>query len=105
MDSNVNYEEEIAKLRARAALSPEELAKKMEEAQKAAQAAFDKLSPEEQQRAQEEAQKMMKEMEEKQNAILKSAQEISASKAPKFCPNCGAPNNGTKFCTSCGNKF
>ena len=24
---------------------------------------------------------------------------------PKFCPNCGAPTEGTKFCQSCGSKL
>ena len=24
---------------------------------------------------------------------------------PKFCPNCGAPNTGSKFCSNCGNQL
>lgn len=28
-----------------------------------------------------------------------------ASAVPKFCPNCGTPTNGGKFCTECGQKL
>ena len=28
-----------------------------------------------------------------------------AGVAPKFCPNCGTPTNGGKFCTECGQKL
>ena len=31
--------------------------------------------------------------------------EIPAPSAPKFCPNCGAPYEGGKFCQSCGSKL
>ena len=30
---------------------------------------------------------------------------VETPAAPKFCPNCGAPNKGGKFCDSCGSKF
>ncbi len=29
----------------------------------------------------------------------------SAGTAPKFCPNCGTPTNGAKFCSECGQKL
>ena len=29
----------------------------------------------------------------------------SAGSAPKFCPNCGTPTNGSKFCSNCGQKL
>ena len=29
----------------------------------------------------------------------------AAPAAPKFCPSCGAPNDGGKFCQYCGTKF
>lgn len=31
-----------------------------------------------------------------------AAGEAAKSAAPKFCPNCGTPTNGMKFCGSCG---
>lgn len=31
--------------------------------------------------------------------------EPQAPAVPKFCPNCGAPTEGGKFCQSCGTKF
>ncbi|EDR21516.1 cysteine-rich protein, putative [Entamoeba dispar SAW760] len=46
--------------------------------------------------AQEEAEQM-------RNAPVRSAP--TPSDLPKFCPSCGAKNNGGKFCSECGNKF
>jgi membrane protease subunit (stomatin/prohibitin family) len=31
--------------------------------------------------------------------------EVGAGTIPKFCPNCGTPTNGAKFCGECGNKL
>ncbi len=61
-----------------AAMSPEEMAKKMEEVQKQAAAALAKSGAE---------------------------AEKPAESVPKFCPNCGTPTNGAKFCSSCGAKL
>jgi hypothetical protein len=33
------------------------------------------------------------------------AAEQPAEKRPKFCPECGAPTSGGKFCDNCGNKL
>ena len=104
MDPTDNYDEEIAKLKA-SVPSPEEMARKFQEAQRAAQETLANLTPEERQRVEEEAQRQRQEMFQKQNDLLKSAQDILASKAPKFCPNCGTPNSGGNFCPNCGNKL
>ena len=32
-------------------------------------------------------------------------QNAGAAGAPKFCPECGSPTNGAKFCANCGNKL
>ena len=37
------------------------------------------------------------------NAVMTAAPQTPA--APKFCPNCGAPYEGGKFCQSCGSKL
>ena len=29
----------------------------------------------------------------------------STGTSPKFCPECGSPTNGRKFCANCGNKL
>lgn len=99
--SSDDYEKQMEKLRAFAALTPQEMAKKMEEAQKAAQEAFDKLTPEEQERAKAEAERMMRESEQERNALLQEAQKFGL-KVPKFCPYCGTENKGGNFCPSCG---
>ena len=99
------YVEEMKRMKGAAAMSPEEIAKKMEEATRAAQEMADKLTPEERQKAEEEAKKMMQENEKKYNDIMAMVQSTHENNRPKFCPNCGTPNNGGKFCTNCGNEF
>ena len=102
-------------------LSPEEQAKLLEQAQKEAQAAWDKLSPEEQEKAKIEAERLIQEsarehqemldmiakMREegvRKNAAPADGMPASATKpAPKFCTNCGSPVSGGNFCTNCGN--
>ncbi|SCW64204.1 hypothetical protein SAMN02910456_02308 [Ruminococcaceae bacterium YRB3002] len=153
----------INKMKEMAAMSPEELQKKMMEAQAAAQAYMDSLSPEERQRMEEKAKRDAEEAAAKMKATMEMAQRISAGEsvdsvlasqkaartdssgsgvvrvdgagvasagvagagvaaagvagagvaaagapvpaAPRFCPNCGAPNKGGKFCTGCGKAF
>lgn len=34
-----------------------------------------------------------------------SQQPVGNGTAPKFCPNCGTPTNGAKFCSECGQKL
>ncbi len=79
----------LEKRKAMAAMTPEDYAKRLEEAQKQAQAAFGGTARE------KPAGEQMPE---------KTAAQPAQS-APKFCPNCGAPTNGAKFCSSCGTKL
>ena len=69
--------------KAMAAMTPEDYAKRLEAAQKEAEAALAQKGPED------------------------SAQKPAgtANTTPKFCPNCGTPTNGAKFCSSCGTKL
>ena len=34
-----------------------------------------------------------------------AAQSSTSGSAPKFCPECGSPTNGAKFCSNCGHKL
>ncbi len=104
-DDSREYIEMIKRKKEAAAMSPEELAKKMEEATRAAQETLSKMTPEERQKAEEEAKKMMQDFEKKQNDLMAEVQSVLGKSQPKFCPNCGVPNNGGKFCTNCGNRF
>ncbi len=149
------------------AMSPDELRKKMEEAQKQAEAAMAKLSPEEQQKINENVAKQMEEM--KRAATMPNGANMlpghaplhgggmrtngvnapiadggvrtdgvnapvpnhaphagglrtdgsaglnanrptaptmqTAATAPKFCPNCGKPTGGSRFCGECGTRL
>ncbi len=38
-------------------------------------------------------------------ATVSGGSSRSTGTAPKFCPNCGTPTNGAKFCSECGNKL
>ena len=78
----------LEKRKAMAAMTPEEFAKRMEEAQRQAQAAI--LQTAENPAGEQTPEK---------------AAEQPAQSVPKFCPNCGAPTNGAKFCSSCGTKL
>ena len=42
---------------------------------------------------------------ETQMAAAAFANPAQDSPRPKFCPNCGAPYEGGKFCQSCGSKL
>ena len=68
----------MEKGKAIAAMTPEEMAKRMAKAQKQAEAALGGAA---------------------------SEKPAGAAEAPKFCPNCGSPTNGAKFCSNCGTKL
>ena len=79
----------LEKRNAMAAMTPEDLAKRLEEAQKQAQAAIAGTAQE------KPAGEQMPE-----KTAAQPAQSV-----PKFCPNCGSPTNGAKFCSNCGTKL
>lgn len=39
------------------------------------------------------------------NQMSGMGQQTAGGAAPKFCPNCGTPTNGARFCGNCGNKL
>ncbi len=49
-------------------------------------------------------QQMMQQMKEANNASQQSAPTGNGT-VPKFCPECGSPTNGAKFCSNCGQKL
>ena len=73
----------LEKQKAMAAMTPADFAKRLEAAQKEAEAALAQKGPE--------------------DSAQKPAE--TANTTPKFCPNCGTPTNGAKFCSSCGTKL
>ena len=73
--------DKIDKLKAMANMSPEEQAKKYQEAMQAAQQTLAA-----------------------QQAVQQN-QSTGQAGYPKFCPNCGTPTTGSNFCTNCGNKL
>ena len=40
-----------------------------------------------------------------QPVVAAPAAPVQEAPRPKFCPNCGAPYEGGKFCQHCGNKL
>lgn len=40
-----------------------------------------------------------------QNTQAQPVQQAAGAAAPKFCPECGTPTNGAKFCSNCGRKL
>lgn len=101
----------LEKKKALESMTPEDLAKQLEEAQKQAQAALEKMTPEERRAAMENAQKFMKEQAAEYKQLMTQAgaavasPEQPARTVPKFCPNCGSATNGAKFCSNCGTKL
>ena len=119
----------IGKLKEAAAMTPEEIAKRIEEAERMAAAAVATMTPEELAAAEASFQKAMDETMAEQQRIIEAAQKMIAEssataaaqadtmenaivdaiadavQAPKFCPNCGAPYKGGSFCGSCGTKL
>ena len=81
----------------------------LKKAQQEYQSYLDKLSPEER----EQAELKFKQMSEEENARMqelvehnkKVLEEISSKEAPKFCPNCGSPADGGRFCAFCGSEI
>ncbi len=88
--------------------SPEELQKLLEKAQREAREAMEKLSPEERAQAEARAKQMMEEDRASMQALMDEAARVAAGvtprakTTPKFCPHCGTPVSGGKFCTNCG---
>ena len=89
--------------------TPEEMQELLEKAQRDLQEALAKLTPEERAQAELKAQKMIEDDAAAMQELLDSGARIAAGipskgpAAPKFCPNCGAPAGGGKFCGYCGN--
>ena len=79
----------LEKRKAMAAMTPEDYAKRLEVAQKQAQAAIAGTAQEKPAGAQ----------------IPEKTAAQPAQSVPKFCPNCGSPTNGAKFCSNCGTKL
>ncbi len=88
--------------------TPEEMEKLLEKAKNDLQAMLDKMTPEERELAAAKAQKMIEEDQASMQAIMDSAAKVLSDtepkRAPKFCPNCGAPVSGGEFCTYCGSR-
>ena len=86
--------------------TPEELQKLLEKAQADLQAQLDKMTPEERALAQMNADKLIAEDQAAMQKMLDEAAAVAAgnplTKTPKYCPNCGAPVTGGKFCAYCG---
>ena len=76
----------LEKRKAMAAMTPEDFAKRLEEAQKQAHATLAQAS-------------------QKETAGGQLIEKTAAQSVPKFCPNCGSPTNGAKFCSNCGAKL
>ena len=81
--------DKIDKLKAMANMSPEEHAKRYQEAMQAAQQTL----------AMQQASVTQQTLTSQQN------QSTGQAGYPKFCPNCGTPTTGSNFCTNCGNKL
>lgn len=102
-----------------ASMTPEELAKLVEEAEKQAKATLDKMTPEEREQSIIRANKLIAEDQARLQKIVDEAkavangnyskdnepepeQESVEKNAARFCSNCGAPAGGGKFCEYCG---
>ena len=100
-----------------ASLTPEELAKLVEEAEKQAKAALDKMTPEEREQSIARANKLIAEDQARLQKIVDEAKavangnyskgnesepESAEKKTARFCSNCGAPAGSGKFCEYCG---
>jgi len=125
--------ERMTKINEMAKMSPEELAKKAEEAQRKAQEQWNMLTPEQQAQAMQNAEIARKKFEEEHKDVLAHAQAVASGGSPddiskalkmaanaaggaaaaastgaaanKFCTNCGTPSKGGAFCCNCGAKL
>ncbi len=111
---------EMDRLKAAASMSPEELAKKAMEAQKAAEEALAKLTPEQKAKAEAEAREMARKFEQEHNATMEQVRSILNSSAkpesgsstrPVSDPSANSALNQSaysssnafpKFCPNCG---
>ena len=125
-ENSMNRIAEMDKLIAISKMTPEELAKMQQEAQRA----WDALSPEEKARIEAEKKQKVEQAAEQMRKVHEAAMKVSAGKdavanaaavtsglealkegnavttLPKFCSNCGTPTGGTgKFCSNCGTKL
>lgn len=86
-----------------AAMTPEEIARRLEEAQRIAEAATSNMTPEEW--AAGVAASAATQLDVVEDTVENVLADAGKPKAPKFCTNCGAPYKGGSFCGSCGTKL
>lgn len=107
-------------------LTPEDIAKKLQEAQREAEAAVAGMTEEERQQAMIRAQQMAEQEQAKIQAALEMSRKMREAaanptpgpmptqpmapaagelKIPNFCPKCGRPSGGYRFCGGCGNRL
>ena len=91
-----------------AEMSREELEKLIEKMEKDKQAMLERMTPEEREAAELKAKKAIEEDRARMQKLTDDAAAAIAgikpkdTKAPGFCPGCGAPAEGGKFCSHCG---
>ena len=87
-------------------ISPEERARRLEEAQRKAQETLAGMTPEERAQAEARAREAIAADEAARQRLLDDAAKVlngeTPGSAPKFCGNCGAKAEGGKFCPYCG---
>ena len=106
--SSFSYPEEIAKMQNKAAshamvgdmnkYSQMAMMNGMENGGNGANLAGDMVSM---QMGMQLGQQMMNNM----NQAAAAGQQVTGGSVPKFCPECGTPANGAKFCSNCGKKL
>ena len=87
-----------------AEISQEELKRMLEKAERELQEKLAKMSPEERAAAELKAKQLIEKDAADMRKLMEDAAAVAAgvqpkeTKAPEFCPNCGAPVEGGKFC-------